>query len=296
MLGDGHVRDGGGKVYTTTSIRLAGEVQEIFQKVGSEAFVRCRNRIGRQHYIKGRAITVRHLCYEVVERRKFHTETKVLRASKQDYDGVVWCVTVPNRTVYVRRNGNAIWCGNSQDQTTAAFGGFNRIDFYRNEVKVTPMPPERLPELQEHLMLFFTGISRTATLIAADQIKQIPHREKQLTQLYHLVNSGVQILCEGGDIREFGRLLHEGWQLKRVLSRNISSDYIDHLYEQGRKAGATGGKLLGAGGGGFLLLFAEPDRQPKIRAAMGNLLEVPFTFEKNGSTVLFKGGVVYGLK
>lgn len=174
----------------------------------------------------------------------------------------------------------------AQDQTTAAFGGFNRIDFYRSEVKVTPMPTERLPELQGYLMLFFTGLSRTATLIAADQIKQIPHREKQLTQLYHLVNSGVQILCEGGDMSEFGRLLHEGWQLKRVLSRNISSDYIDHLYERGRKAGAIGGKLLGAGGGGFLLLFAEPDRQPKIREAM-NLLEVPFTFESSGSTVIF---------
>lgn len=175
----------------------------------------------------------------------------------------------------------------AQDQTTAAFGGFNRIDFYRDQIKVTPMPPERLPELQQHLLLFFTGLTRTATQVAAEQIKLIPHREKQLTELYHLVNSGVQVLCGDTDIKEMGRLLHEGWMVKRLLSPNISTGYIDHLYQQGRKAGAVGGKLLGAGGGGFLLFFAEPDRHPKIRQAMGNLLEVPFTFEKTGSTVIF---------
>lgn len=176
----------------------------------------------------------------------------------------------------------------AQDQTTAAFGGFNRIDFYRDQIKVTPMPPERLPELQQHLLLFFTGLTRTATQVAAEQIKLIPHREKQLTELYHLVNSGVQVLCGDTDIKEMGRLLHEGWMVKRLLSPNISTGYIDHLYQQGRKAGAVGGKLLGAGGGGFLLFFAEPDRHPKIRQAMGNLLEVPFTFEKTGSTVIFE--------
>lgn len=178
----------------------------------------------------------------------------------------------------------------AQDQTTAAFGGFNRIDFYRDQIKVIPMPPDRLPELQSHLILFFTGLTRTATQIAAEQVKQIPYREKQLTQLYNLVNSGVQVLCGDGDILEFGRLLHENWQLKRLLSRNVSTSYIDHLYEEGRKAGAVGGKLLGAGGGGFVLFMAPPDRHDDIRKAMGNLLEVPFSFEPTGSTVIFNSG------
>lgn len=176
----------------------------------------------------------------------------------------------------------------AQDQSVAAFGGFNRIDFFRDQIKVTPMPPDRLPELQQHLLLFFTGLTRTSTQIAADQVRQIPNREKQLTQLYHLVNSGAQVLCTEGDILEMGRLMHEGWMLKRLLSRNISTDYIDHLYQQGRKAGAVGGKLLGAGGGGFILFVAPPDRHQAIRAVMGNLLEVPFAFEPTGSTVIFE--------
>lgn len=175
----------------------------------------------------------------------------------------------------------------AQDQTVAAFGGFNRIDFYRDQIKVTPIPPDRLPELQDHLLLFFTGLTRTATQVAAEQVRQIPFREKQLSHLYSLVNSGVQVLCSDGDILEFGRLLHEGWQIKRLLSKNVTTSYIDHLYEEGVKAGAIGGKLLGAGGGGFLLFMAPPDRHDDVRKAMGNLLEIPFSFEPDGSTVIF---------
>jgi D-glycero-alpha-D-manno-heptose-7-phosphate kinase len=176
----------------------------------------------------------------------------------------------------------------AQDQTIAAYGGFNRIDFYRDQMKVTPIPEDRLQELRECLVLFFTGLSRVpSTQIAVEQIKQIPHREKQLAELYHLVNSGVQVLCSDVDILEIGRLMHEGWMLKRLLSRNISTDYIDHLYQQGRKAGAVGGKLLGAGGGGFMLFMAPPDRHQSIKEAM-NLLEIPFAFEPSGSTVIFE--------
>lgn len=176
----------------------------------------------------------------------------------------------------------------AQDQTTAAFGGFNRVDFHRDILRVTPAPADRLKDLHECLILFFTGMTRISTQVVAEQVKQIPNREKQLTQLYHLVNSGLQVLCGDGDILEFGRVMHEGWQLKRLLSRNVTTSYIDHLYEEGIKAGAVGGKLLGAGGGGFILFMAPPDRHSDIREAMGNLLEVPFSFESTGSTVIFE--------
>lgn len=177
----------------------------------------------------------------------------------------------------------------SQDQTIAAYGGLNRVDFYRDQIKVTPVPSDRLQELREYMILFFTGLTRApSTQIAVEQVKQIPYREKQLTQLYHLVNNGVQVLCsDNTDIMEIGRLLHEGWMIKRLLSRNISTDYIDHVYQQGRKAGAVGGKLLGAGGGGFMLFVAPPDRHQAIKESL-NLLEIPFSFEPTGSTVIFE--------
>jgi D-glycero-alpha-D-manno-heptose-7-phosphate kinase len=175
-----------------------------------------------------------------------------------------------------------------QDQTLAAYGGFNLIEFGgSNHLRVQPLtiPVEKLHLLQEHLMLFFTGFSRNASLIAKTQIENIPQKKVELAHMYEMVAEAVKIL-NGNDLLKFGRLLNESWKLKRSLSDKISSTQIDDLYLTAIKAGAVGGKLLGAGGGGFVLFFAEPSKQDKIRQALKNLLEVPFKFENLGSQII----------
>jgi D-glycero-alpha-D-manno-heptose-7-phosphate kinase len=178
----------------------------------------------------------------------------------------------------------------SQDQVLAAFGGFNRIDFSNNnDIKVQPVTisPRRLARFVSHLMLFFTGFSRTASEIAGEQIKQTPHKKNELAEMYRMVDEGINIIGGGNDLDDFGKLLHQGWQLKRSLTDKISSPYTDFLYETAVKAGATGGKLLGAGGGGFILFFVKPELQDAVRKALGNLLYVPFRFENQGSQIIF---------
>jgi D-glycero-alpha-D-manno-heptose-7-phosphate kinase len=135
-------------------------------------------------------------------------------------------------------------------------------------------------------MLFFTGFSRTASAIAKAQIENIPQKKAELSRMHEMVYEAAEVLS-GNDLLKFGRLLDESWKLKRTLSDKISSAHIDDLYETAVKAGAVGGKLLGAGGGGFVLLFAEPSKQDKIRQALKNLLEVPFKFENLGSQIIF---------
>jgi len=182
----------------------------------------------------------------------------------------------------------------SQDQVLAAFGGLNRIDFSGEhpdnigiEIKCVTIKPQRLELLQNHLMLVFTGFSRTASEIAGEQIKQTPNRKQELSEMYRMVDEAVNILSGDGDITDFGKLLHESWQLKRSLTNKISNPYTDFLYETALRAGATGGKLLGAGGGGFMLFFVKPELQSKVRESLGNLLEVPFRFESLGSQIIF---------
>lgn len=177
----------------------------------------------------------------------------------------------------------------SQDQVSAAFGGFNRIEFKGNQdPRVTPIiiDNDRLKKLQDYMMLVFTGFSRTASEIAADQIKRTPKLANELNAMLQIVDEGIDIL-KSDDLTEFGKLLHESWQLKRSLSKKISNQEIDGIYASARSAGAIGGKLLGAGGGGFLLLFADPEIQPKIRAKLDRLLYVPFRFENLGSQIIF---------
>lgn len=184
-------------------------------------------------------------------------------------------------------------CGDnvgSQDQVTAAHGGFNLIRFMPgNIITVHPvlLPPERLESFQDHLMLVFTGFSRVASEIAAEQIENTPKRETELHTMQDMVEKGVDILRDGQDIRRFGELMHEGWQLKRTLSARISNDEIDAIYDEARQAGALGGKLCGAGGGGFLLLFVEPHKQESVREAMKDRLHVPFSFDWLGSRIIF---------
>lgn len=176
----------------------------------------------------------------------------------------------------------------SQDQVLVAYGGFNHIVFAQNgEITVRPMtlPAERVNQLNAHLMLMFTGIRRTASDIAQTYV--VGARDRQLRRMSEMVDDGVALLSGDGDITEFGRLLDEAWQLKRSLSAQISNPQIEEIYGEARAAGAIGGKLIGAGGGGFLLLFADPGDQPRIRERLGRLIHVPFRFDYVGSQIIF---------
>jgi len=176
-----------------------------------------------------------------------------------------------------------------QDQTLAAYGGFNLIEFGgTNHLRVQPLtiPAAKLNLLQDHLMLFFTGFSRHASSIAKTQIENIPQKRAELSRMHEMVREAVEVL-NGDDFLKFGRLLDESWKLKRTLSDKISSAHIDDLYSTAIRAGAIGGKLLGAGGGGFVLFFVEPSRKEKVRHALKDLLEVPFKFENLGSQIIF---------
>ncbi len=180
----------------------------------------------------------------------------------------------------------------SQDQVAAAFGGFNKIEFGGPEkVRVTPVAvsPATIKTLGDHLMLFFTGFSRHASEIAAEQIKNTKTKEQELRTMGAMVPEAVKILQAGPTrLHEFGKLLDESWKLKRGLSSQITNSHIDGMYAAARGAGALGGKLLGAGGGGFMLIFAEPKDQPRIKEKLGKFLHVPFRFENTGSQVIFK--------
>lgn len=176
-----------------------------------------------------------------------------------------------------------------QDQVIAAYGGFNRIDFRTDgaiEVKPVLTAPGRLQELEQNLALYFTGFSRTASEIAKEQIRMTPHRQRELTLMLQLVSEAEAILTSPHrSLDEFGRMLHETWQIKRSLTQTISNADIDEIYELGRSAGALGGKLLGAGGGGFMLFFVPPERRSELRRRLKRLLYVPFAFSNRGSCV-----------
>lgn len=179
----------------------------------------------------------------------------------------------------------------SQDQVASAFGGFNKITFRKDGgFRVAPivLAKGRLEQLQKHMMLYFTGFSRFASDVAAHQIKNIPRKTNDLHAMRGMVDEAIQIVKSDGDwLGDFGRLLHKSWELKKGLSSKISNDHIDHLYESAITAGALGGKILGAGGGGFLLIYARPKDQPKIHTALSSLLHVPFAFENDGSQIIY---------
>jgi len=177
----------------------------------------------------------------------------------------------------------------AQDQVVAAFGGFNKINFNgEDEIKVEPITikKERIKELENHLMLFFTGFSRIASDIAKDQIENTPKKRKELILMHQMVDEAINILNKKEDILEFGKLLNKTWQIKKTLSNKISNPIIDNIYERAMKSGAIGGKLLGAGGGGFILFFVPPENQQKVREELKDLLEVKFNFENEGSQII----------
>jgi D-glycero-alpha-D-manno-heptose-7-phosphate kinase len=178
----------------------------------------------------------------------------------------------------------------SQDQIAAAFGGFNKIEFGgEREFYVSPLPlgQDRLSLLHSHLMLFFTGLSRNASVIAAEQIKRTNDKKVELKALMDMVCEAISILHgDPRNICDFGKLLHESWKIKRGITDLVSTEKIDDLYQNARDNGAIGGKLLGAGGGGFLLIFAPPEKQKRIRERFNKVLFVPFHFESLGSQIV----------
>ena len=178
--------------------------------------------------------------------------------------------------------------GGVQDQIAASFGGFNRINFSQNGYTVDPIviSPERKKQLNQNLMLFFTGFSRFSSDIQVSTQSAMKDKTAQLLEMYSLVDDAEQILVSKQDLNEFGKMLDHTWKVKRGITNKISTDSIDGLYQKAIQAGATGGKLLGAGGGGFLLFYVELDKQEKVRQALENLLYVPFEFEDAGTRII----------
>jgi D-glycero-alpha-D-manno-heptose-7-phosphate kinase len=178
----------------------------------------------------------------------------------------------------------------SQDQVWAAYGGTNFIEFRTDDsFQVTPvvMSPQRRYELQSHMMLFFTRFSRIAEVVAAKKIENLKARHRQLRCMRTMAEEALMILqSPSRPVAELGHLLREAWQLKKELADGVSTAAIDDMYEAAMRAGALGGKLLGAGGGGFMLIFADPHDHQKIREALKDLIEVSFTIGSPGSRVV----------
>ncbi len=178
--------------------------------------------------------------------------------------------------------------GGIQDQIAASFGGFNKISFNADGYTVSPViiSPERKLRLNDNLMLFFTGFSRFSSDIQVEAEKSLKSKEAQLLEMLQLVDEAEQVLTSKTDLTEFGKLLDYTWKLKRGITSKVSTDSIDAIYDKAIKAGATGGKLLGAGGGGFLLFYVEADKQKNVHGALEDLLYVPFEFETAGTQVI----------
>ena len=186
--------------------------------------------------------------------------------------------------------------GGWQDQIAAAFGGLNRIDFRDGDFEVHPIviSPERKKELDDNLLLFYTGIQRFSSEIQADTFAKPIDKTQQLKDMLALVDEAEKILCDkDATLNEFGRLLDTTWKLKRGTGAKVSNGSIDELYSQAINAGALGGKLLGAGGGGFLLFYCEKEKQEFLKKAMERLMIVPFNFENGGTQVLYYAPQTY---
>lgn len=177
----------------------------------------------------------------------------------------------------------------SQDQVLVSFGGFNRVDFSEDDIQIQPiiLKQNRLEQLQNHLILIFTGFSRTASQIAGEQIRNTPQKAAELRAMHQMVDEAVNILTGDGDLSDFGKLLNESWKLKRSLTNKISTPYIDYIYDAAIRAGAEGGKIIGAGGGGFILFFVRPELQESVGESLKGLLHVPFLFENSGSKIIY---------
>lgn len=180
--------------------------------------------------------------------------------------------------------------GGWQDQIAASFGGLNRINFNRDGYEVKPIiiSPERKEELNNNLLMFFTGFTRFSSEIQkANNETSIDEKRNILKKMYNMVDEAEEILVDKNrNLDDFGRLLHQSWNLKRKTGKAISTNAIDALYEKGIKAGAIGGKLLGAGGGGFLLFYVPKDKQENVKKVMKDLLYIPFKFDNAGTSII----------
>jgi len=176
----------------------------------------------------------------------------------------------------------------SQDQVAAAYGGFNAIRFLRDgtfSVQPVYLPEQRMRDFKRHLMLFFTGTSRTSSDVAGTFVSSLKDKEVGIRRFVEMVDEGIDILAMG-EIEDFGRLLGEAWKIKRLLSSAVTTTAVDDAYRNACDAGALGGKLLGAGGGGFLLVFTPPERRSHVQKALSHFLHVPFDFEPSGSQIV----------
>jgi len=192
--------------------------------------------------------------------------------------------------IYVEQNLIGERVG-SQDQYHAAFGGLNVIQFNRKGIKINPLiiASDMEKELESSIMMFYTGIRRHAHEILKEQIEKTRKKQNDeyLEELYNLVEEGCNVLTNNGSIQKFGEVMHKGWELKKKLSDSVTNEQIDAAYEQARSVGAWGGKLAGAGGGGFLILIVPKEKQENVRNSLKPLKEVKFKFEKEGSTIIY---------
>ena len=186
--------------------------------------------------------------------------------------------------------------GGWQDQIAVSYGGFNRINFNADGYEVLPVviSPERKSQLNQNLQMFFTGFTRLSSDIQKENAAEKNDKTAQLREMHALVDEAEKILTDKkADLDDFGRLLNQTWKLKRKTGNAVSTDSIDSLYEKGMAAGALGGKLLGAGGGGFLLFYVPPERQAAVHYAMKDLMNIPFEFETGGTKVIYYAPETY---
>lgn len=177
-----------------------------------------------------------------------------------------------------------------QDQIQTAFGGLNRINIAPDgafQVNPVVIDDARSRDLERHMLLFYTGIARHASSVAVDQVKAIPMRQRELHEIRKMVDIGTDILVGKGDLSDFGRLLHEAWVLKRSITDKIAPSFVNDIYDRAMAAGASGGKLLGAGGGGFILFIVKPETHQKVLSALFDLLVVPTDLDRAGTQIIF---------
>lgn len=189
--------------------------------------------------------------------------------------------------------------GGWQDQIAASFGGFNRIDFNSNGYSVNPIviTPQRQEALNNNLLLLYTHVTRYSSEIQQNIISSMNDKIVYLKEMLRLVDEAQGVLCDSSrDIDDFGRLLGNEWDLKKMTASKISTSEIDELYERGIKAGALGGKLLGAGGGGFILFYVQPEYRESVLSAMSGLVHVPFRFENSGTRVIYYAPETFDIK
>ena len=183
----------------------------------------------------------------------------------------------------------------AQDQVAAAYGGLNKLEFLPNGTfRVAPilLQESRLKALEDRMMLFFTGVSRFASGVAAEKVANFASQKTGLHRMREMVDEGVNILLEG-ELRDFGRLMDEGWQIKRGLGKKVAPSFVLDIYDRAKKAGADGGKVLGAGGGGFMLFMVEPENRQAVLDALSELLVVPIKVDWQGSQIVYYGDEPY---